>query len=306
MMVFSPQEKLIFKKGSKLVVGIDEAGRGSLAGPVVAGAVAINYDGKNSFLPSFKLLAKRGIRDSKQLSKKQREKIFEMIKKEKNLQWQTSAVWPKVIDRINIGRATLLAWQRSLKKITPQPDFLFLDGKQRINNIEIEQETVIEGDQKIFLLSLASIAAKVNRDKLMERLDKKYPQYGFFQHKGYGTVFHLDRLNEFGPSPFHRKSCQPVFNSMPFKERICYIVSQIPKGKTMTYKEVALCAGKPKSFRAVGNILNKNRDKNIPCHRVIRSDGKFGGYNKGKEVKKKLLTREIKNPSFKEDLSYNF
>jgi len=203
--MFSRLEKQVFKKGYRLVAGIDEAGRGSLVGPIAAAIVAINPK------KTFKLNNyPQGIKDSKQLSKKQREEIFEAIKQESSIEWKVSFVYPKVIDRINIGKANLLVWQRCLNRLDKQPDFLFLDGKMSLPNLEIKQQSVINGDQKIFLLSLASIIAKVNRDRLMERLDKKYPEYGFGQHKGYGTKLHLERIRKFGPSEIHRRSFNPI------------------------------------------------------------------------------------------------
>jgi len=177
----------------------------SLAGPIAAAIVAINPR-KTFKLKNYPQI----IKDSKQLSKKQREEIFESIKQEPSIEWKVSFVYPKVIDRINIGKANLLAWQRCLNRLDKQPDFLFLDGKMSLPNLEIKQQSVINGDQKIFLLSLASIIAKVNRDRLMERLDKKYPEYGFGQHKGYGTKLHLERIKKFGPSEIHRKSFNPI------------------------------------------------------------------------------------------------
>lgn len=204
-MFFSKLEKQVFKKGYRLVAGIDESGRGSLVGPIAAAIAAINPR------TTFKLKNyPQGIKDSKQLSKKQREEIFEAIKQEPNIEWKVSFVYPKVIDRINIGKANLLVWQRCLKRLKQQPDFLFLDGKMSLPNLKIKQQSVIKGDQKIFLLSIASIIAKVNRDKLMERLDKKYPEYGFGQHKGYGTRLHLEKIKKLGPCEIHRKSFYPV------------------------------------------------------------------------------------------------
>ena len=121
-------------------------------------------------------------------------------------------VQPKTIDKVNIGRATQLAWRRSLNKLNPQPDFLFLDGNQELKRIKIKQKAVIKGDQKIFLVSLASIMAKVSRDKLMAKLDNKYPQYKFAQHKGYGTKLHVKNLRKFGPCQIHRQSFKPIAN----------------------------------------------------------------------------------------------
>lgn len=345
-MGFSEIEKEVFKK-YRLVVGIDEAGRGAWAGPVVAAAVAISsvitrrsdeeeeaIRGQKLYfteLPASpcSLVAIKG-RDSKQLSEKQREKIFEAIKNDRRIEWRTSAVWPKTIDKINIWQATLLAWRRCLKKLNlypPKfgqakferagPDFLFLDGKFNLFGRQVKYAwprpkkcsydtlspvihssviqggyPIIKGDQKIFLLSLASIIAKVTRDRLMKKLDKKYPQYALAQHKGYGTKLHLVKLKKYGPCSIHRRSFRPVFEVCPFKEKVYYLVSQIPRGQVMTYQEVAEKIGHPRAARAVGNALNQNTDLKIPCHRIIRSDGSIGGYNQGVHIKRLLLEQE--------------
>ncbi len=202
-MAFSYLEKKAFKDGYKIIAGVDEAGRGPLAGPVAGAAVLID---KNN-LPNLKGIK---IKDSKQLSEKQREEVFEAIKQEPRIKWSVSFVWPKVIDRINILKATELAWLRSLKKFKQWPDFLFLDGNRTLNNLKIKQRAIVKGDEKILSVSLASIIAKVSRDRLMQRLDKKYPKYGFAQHKGYGTKLHLKRLRKFGPCEIHRKSFRPI------------------------------------------------------------------------------------------------
>jgi len=302
-MIFSSQEKLVFKQGYQVIAGIDEVGRGSLAGPVTAAVVTISAElfrrrALNAL--SARLLAMTGIRDSKSLSAKQREEIFEIIKNEPKIEWRVSFVWPRVIDRINIWQATLLTWQRCLKKLNPRPDFLFLDGKYDLFGSATpkkgmalpNQYPIIKGDQKIFLLSLASIMAKVSRDRLMERLDKKYPEYGLAQHKGYGTKLHFERLARFGPCQIHRRSFRPVFAKLPFAEKVYYIVSQIPRGQVLTYQQVAQKIGHPQTYRAVGNALNKNRSRQVPCHRVIRSNGQIGGYQRGSHLKENLLKKE--------------
>lgn len=183
--------------------GLDEAGRGALAGPVAAG-VAVLRTGLKTHTP---------VRDSKLLTAKQREEVFEEIKDNPNIDWRVSFVWPGVIERINILQATLLAWRRCLKKLDRQPDFLFIDGNHLLATPDVansRQRAIIGGDRKIKVISLASIIAKVSRDRLMMRLAEKYPQYGFEQHKGYGTRLHFERLKKFGPSPIHRKSFSPI------------------------------------------------------------------------------------------------
>lgn len=280
--MFSYQEKKILKK-YKTIAGIDECGRGPLAGPVASAVVVVNKIPKS--------LKKLKIKDSKLLSEKQREEIFEIVKNEKNIEYAVSFVDPQIIDKINILEATKLSWQRCLNKLNEKPEFLFIDGNQKLNT-KINQSSIIGGDNKIWSISLASIIAKVLRDRLMKKMHHKYPEYGFDLHKGYGTELHLNRLSKFGPSLIHRKSFQPVFNNLSFTDKVYHIVSKIPKGQTMTYKQVAEGIGNSKSFRAVGNALNKNRNKWVPCHRVIRSDGQIGGFASGSEKKKEILKKE--------------
>ena len=278
--MLSYQEKQALKKYS-VIAGVDEVGRGSLAGPAAAAIVALK-----------KKVNIKGVKDSKLLSAKQREEIFERIKNNPDIEWSVAFVSPKIIDRINIWQATLLTWKRCLKKLAFAPDFLFLDGNQTIPKLKIEQNAIVSGDQKIFLCSLASIIAKVSRDRLMEKLDEKYPRYGFIRHKGYGTAYHLKMLEKYGPSEIHRKSFQPVFDSLSFKDKVYYIVSQIPRGQTATYREVAEKIGAPRAYRAVGNVLNQNPRLWVPCHRVIRSDGKIGGFARGTAIKTEMLKKE--------------
>ncbi len=284
-MAFSRLEKQIFRQGYKIVAGIDEVGRGPLAGPVAAAVVVIP-----SQIP--KSLTKLKIKDSKQLSHRQREEVFKIVDQEPGLEWKVSFVSPQVIDKINILQATQLAWQRCLNKLNQKPGFLFLDGHQELPMVKIDQQAIIGGDSKILLIALASIMAKVSRDRLMEKLDCKYPGYEFALHKGYGTKLHLKRLRELGPLKIHRKSFRPVFKTLPFTDKVYYAVSKIPRGQVMTYKQVAEKINHPKAFRAVGNVLNKNTNSWVPCHRVIRSDGQIGGFAEGSQVKKTLLIKE--------------
>jgi len=193
------EEKLLKYQGFKCVVGLDEAGRGPLAGPVVAAAVHVsNFD---------ILISNLKIRDSKQLSEKQREEIYEIITKHSNFQWGIGIVSEKVIDKINIFEATKLAMKKAIKDLNP--DYLLLDGNFALD-INLPQKSVVKGDQKVVSISAASIIAKVTRDRIMKKYDKKYPQYGFSKHKGYGTELHVKMLKEFKECPIHRKSFSPV------------------------------------------------------------------------------------------------
>ena len=218
--MFSRLEKKVFGDGHEVVAGIDEAGRGALAGPVAAAAVAVGKDAlkKISFGEADKFIT-----DSKRLSEKRREKVFDTIIQNPNIEWKVRFIHPAIIDKVNIWQATLAAWKGCLKQLDCQPNFLFLDGNFYLDGSfcrrsepivsredEMTQIAIIGADKKIFLVSLASIIAKVSRDRLMRKFHQKYPQYEFARHKGYGTKIHLERLKEFGPCLIHRKSFKPV------------------------------------------------------------------------------------------------
>ena len=198
-------EKGIFDLGYQLVAGVDEAGRGPLAGPVVAACVVIGPDFKIDS-DELKLVA-----DSKKLSAKNREKLFSVIK-EKALAVEISVISHTVIDRINILQASLLAMKKAVEACKTQPDFVLIDGNMRIPGLLKKQQAIVSGDAKVFCIAAASIIAKVSRDFLMSEADKKYPNYQFAKHKGYGTKLHLERLNTYGPCDIHRRSFAPVKN----------------------------------------------------------------------------------------------
>ncbi|MFH0987567.1 MAG: ribonuclease HII [Patescibacteria group bacterium] len=199
-------ERKLKREGYKNVVGIDEAGRGPLAGPVFAAAVLI----KN---PKVKILKK--VRDSKDLTPLQREKIFKVLIKNKDIEWGIGQASEKTIDKINILEATKLAMVRAVKKLEKKKagktDFLVIDGNFRIgSSLKRRQRPIEKADAKILSCSCASILAKVSRDKLMTRLGKRYPKYKFEKHKGYGTKLHFKLLKKYGPCRIHRKSFKPV------------------------------------------------------------------------------------------------
>ncbi len=196
-------EKEIFELGYKFVAGVDEAGRGPLAGPVVAACVVIGPDFKIDS-DELKLVA-----DSKKLSAKKREQLFSVIK-EKALSVEISVVSHKIIDKINILQASLFAMKKATEACKTQPDFVLIDGNQKIPGLLIRQQAIISGDAKVFCIAAASIIAKVSRDFLMCEEDKKYPNYQFAKHKGYGTKLHLEMLTKYGPCPIHRRSFAPV------------------------------------------------------------------------------------------------
>ncbi len=202
------EEKRLWKRGFKRVAGLDEAGRGPLAGPVTAAAVMINWR-SDLQLSDFRRSDLLDIRDSKQLSAKKREELFKIITKDKNIKWGIGIVSEKVVDKINILEATKLAMKKAVAQFKNKPDFLILDGKMAIN-LPIPQKSIIKADGKVFSCAAASILAKVARDRIMLRYHKKYPQYRFDLHKGYGTKLHLRLLKKHGPCPIHRKSFAPI------------------------------------------------------------------------------------------------
>lgn len=176
-----------------LICGIDEVGRGPLAGPVVAGAVILPKDCDILYL-----------NDSKQLSEKKREELFEVIM-EKAVSTGLGFVTPQKIDEINILQATYEAMREAISGLTPQPDVLLNDAVT-IPGVKIRQIPIIKGDVKSVSIAAASIIAKVTRDRLMVEYDQMFPEYGFASNKGYGAAAHIEALRKYGPTPIHRKS----------------------------------------------------------------------------------------------------
>ncbi|PCH57592.1 MAG: ribonuclease HII [Legionellales bacterium] len=183
-----------------LVAGVDEAGRGPLAGPVVAAAVILD--------PQAAPIA--GLTDSKKLSRIKREELYDIIMTTA-LAWGIAHATAKEIDSINILQATMLAMQRAVQQLSLMPELILVDGN-RVPNFDntIKTEAIIGGDLKIAAISAASILAKVSRDRDLITLDKQYPEYNFAQHKGYPTKAHIEILEQYGPCPAHRISFAPV------------------------------------------------------------------------------------------------
>jgi len=200
---FFQEEKKLRKKGYKCVVGLDEAGRGPLAGPVTAAAVFVRTFDPDVF---------SGVKDSKKLSFRNREKLFLLLTKNKNIKWGIGKVSERIIDRINIKNAAELAMEKSLKSLKLKPDFLIVDGNH-LNSVKLKSfshKLIVKADEKVFSCAAASIIAKVVRDRIMLGHDKKYPQYGFNKHKGYPTEFHKLVLKKRGPCRIHRMSFKPL------------------------------------------------------------------------------------------------
>lgn len=195
-------------------IGIDEAGRGPLAGPVVAAAVL--YKSADFNLPEVREKEFNLIRDSKQLSEKQREAAFMLV--QECFHVGVGIISAETIDRVNILQATFLAMKAALSNLERVAKLrgresslvLLIDGNQELPNLSLKQEAVVEGDGKVRSIAAASIIAKVTRDRLIILADHEYPAYGFARHKGYGTREHMDALRKYGPTPIHRKSFRPV------------------------------------------------------------------------------------------------
>jgi len=195
----------------RIVIGVDEAGRGPLAGPIAVAAIAATVNPKfeirNSKQTSkFKILNSKllkDIKDSKKLSAKQRQEWLEILKE--NFEFHIAMVGPRIIDKIGISQATKLAVSRVLRKFEKELDLVLLDGLLFAPK-HCNQKTIIKGDEKVPLIAAASIVAKESRDAKMLRLHKKFPQYCFDKHKGYGTKLHYKMLKKHGLLPFHRQS----------------------------------------------------------------------------------------------------
>ena len=191
------REQSLWKCGFKAIAGVDEAGRGPLAGPVVACAC---------ILP--KGVAFHGVKDSKALKPAERKRLADFLTSRSDITWAIGLVSNEKIDQINILRATLLAMQQAIRALTVRPDFVLIDGRD-YPPLEYPKQTMIHGDALSQSIAAASIIAKVRRDEIMQEYHQLYPQYGFDKHKGYGTEAHLKAIQAHGLSPIHRRSFAP-------------------------------------------------------------------------------------------------
>lgn len=183
---------------SCIIAGTDEAGRGPLAGPVVAAAAILTGEQRE-------LLLSLGLNDSKKLTPKRREKIFAAIC-EAGVEWRAQAASPRVIDKINILNASLWCMKRSVERLSLSPDLVLVDGNRAVPGLTVRQRAIIKGDARVPVIAAASIVAKVLRDRVMDALDKIYPEYSFAKHKGYPSKLHRELIAEYGASPVHRLS----------------------------------------------------------------------------------------------------
>ena len=188
------EENKIYANKVEYICGIDEAGRGPLAGPVVVGAVILP---KDSFI--------EGINDSKKISEKKREKLYDIITSEA-ISYSVGIISQNTIDEINILNATKLGVKKALEELKVKPDTILIDALKGMDTLGIPYMSIIKGDAKCYSIAAASIIAKVTRDRLMRQWDEVYPDYGFSKHKGYGTKEHIDNIKKFGPCLLHRKS----------------------------------------------------------------------------------------------------
>jgi ribonuclease HII len=203
-------EREILQKGCLRIAGADEAGRGPLAGPVVAAVVCLPLEWIQKGIPR-KLF---GLNDSKQLTEEARDKFFGILTATPEVSYAIASIEVDVIDAINILRASLRAMNEAFLQLQPLPEHTLVDGPH-IFSIQTPQTPIIDGDAKSFSIAAASVLAKVTRDRIMREFDKAYPQYGFRNHKGYSTPEHLAALETHGPCAIHRKSFAPIRQPEP-------------------------------------------------------------------------------------------
>ena len=199
LILLKEQEKELREKGFNTICGIDEAGRGPLAGPVVVASVIMPEDSMIE-----------GVNDSKKVSEKKREKLYDLIIEEA-ISYSVAIIGQDEIDNINILNATKKGLTTCVKELDIKPDLIIVDALNKIDTQGIPYQSIIKGDAKCYSIAAASILAKVTRDRIMREWDKVYPQYGFAAHKGYGTAKHIEAIKEYGLCPIHRRSFTKKF-----------------------------------------------------------------------------------------------
>jgi ribonuclease HII len=198
-------ERVLWTQGVARVAGVDEAGRGPLAGPVVAAAAILPSKWAESGLPR----ELEGLNDSKQLTATQRERFFAFITSCGEIEFGIAQVDAALIDEINILQATHRAMNDALAKLQPAPEHALVDGRP-VTTMRVPQTAIVKGDARSYSIAAASVLAKVTRDRLMLEFDRQWPKYGFAGHKGYGTAQHLAAIAAHGPCPIHRRSFAPL------------------------------------------------------------------------------------------------
>jgi ribonuclease HII len=203
-------ERVLWQKNVARIAGVDEAGRGPLAGPVVAAAAILPSRWAETGLPA----GLAGLNDSKQLTAAQREKYFQFITGCEEIEFAIAQVDAAAIDEINILQATHHAMNDALAQLNPQPQHALVDGRP-VKTMRVPQTAIVKGDARSYSIAAASVLAKVTRDRLMLGFHAQFPEYGFAEHKGYGTAKHLAAIAQFGACPIHRKSFAPLKQPEP-------------------------------------------------------------------------------------------
>jgi ribonuclease HII len=203
-------EQPLWRSGVMRVAGVDEAGRGPLAGPVVAAAAILPPRWAESGLPA----ELAGLNDSKQLTEPQREKFFAFLTGCDEIEFGIAEVNAAVIDQINILQATHRAMNDALGKLNPLPPHALVDGRP-VKTLRVPQTAIVKGDARSYSIAAASVLAKVTRDRLMQKFSTQFPEYGFAEHKGYGTAKHLAAIAKYGACPLHRKTFAPLKSKEP-------------------------------------------------------------------------------------------
>lgn len=198
-------ERQLHGEGCSAIAGVDEAGRGPLAGPVVVAAVVLPYEWIQKGMPE----RYEKLNDSKTISERARQRFFDLLRADEDVVFAVVAVESAEIDQLNILNATHQGMARALERLAREPDHVLVDGLP-VQLIKTAQTALVKGDSKSYSIAAASVLAKVTRDKQMVEFERKYPGYGFAKHKGYPTPAHLTALRELGPCPIHRTSFQPV------------------------------------------------------------------------------------------------
>lgn len=207
-------EQELWAKGFKRLAGVDEAGRGPLAGPVVAAAVVFDRDFLEAEFPE----SLKALNDSKKLSATTRRYFHDLLVNSSHVDYGIGVAHHEEIDAINIMKATHEAMKRAITSLRTPPDYVLVDGLP-ITGLPVESTAIVGGDSKSLSIAAGSVVAKVTRDEMMVEMDRVYPQYGFSRHKGYGTKQHMMALFEHGPCPIHRRSFQPVRDAQEIMTR---------------------------------------------------------------------------------------